>query len=132
VDIKKWLSHLPAAEEHFGEGILLYGELMPSAPGEARIAVGEVCLTLLRDDILSIEPATELENAPPHLDLIHIVVRKGAPLLDARAKDLCDTAVPGKRPFSLAIRPSVITHDPFPRFRALEHEFLQRQSLIDA
>jgi hypothetical protein len=133
MDVEKWLSHLPIAEEHIGEGILLNVEFMPSAPGEARILVGELCLTFLREDILDIEPAAELENLPPpHLHLIRIVVRKGAPLLDARAKDLCGTAAPGRRPFALSTRPSIITHDPSPRFRDLEHQFLQRQSLIDA
>jgi hypothetical protein len=31
-----------------------------------------------------------------------------------------------------SIRPSIITHEPAPRFRALEHQFLRHQSLIDA
>jgi hypothetical protein len=131
MDVEKWLSHLPIAEEHFGEGILLNGEFMPSAPGEARILIGELCLTFLREDILDIEPAAELETSPPLAHLIRIVVRKGAAFLDARAKDLCCTAGPGRRPFALSTRPSIITHDPSPRFRDLEHQFLQRQSLID-
>jgi hypothetical protein len=131
MDVEKWLSHLPIAEERIGEGILLNGEFMPSAPGEARILVGELCLTFLREDILDLELAAELENSPPRPHLIRIVVRKGAPLLDARAKDLCGTAVPGRRPFALSTRRSIITYDPSPRFRDLEHQFLQRQSLID-
>jgi hypothetical protein len=131
MDVEKWLSHLPIAEEHIGEGILLTGEFVPSAPREARILVGELCLTFLREDILDIEPAAELENAPPLPRRIHIVVRKGARLLDAREKDLCGTAVRGRRPFALSTRPSIVTDDPPPRFRDLERQFLQRQSLID-
>lgn len=131
MDVEKWLSHLPIAEEHIGEGILLNGEFMPSAPGEARILVGELCLTFHREDILDTEPAAELENSLPLRHVIRIVVRKGAPLLDARAKDLCGAALPARRPFALTTRPSIMTSDPAPCFRDLEHQFLRRESLID-
>jgi hypothetical protein len=131
MDVEKWLSQLPIAEERISEGILLNGEFMPSAPGEARILVGELCLTFLREDVLDAARAAELENSWPLPQLVRVVVRKGAPLLDARAKDLCGTALPGRRPFALSARPSIITSDPSPCFRDREHQFLQRQSLVD-
>jgi hypothetical protein len=131
MDVEEWLSRLPIAEEHTGQGILINGEFIPGAPGEVRFLVGELCLTFLREDILDIERAAESEDPPPHRLWMRIVVRKGACLLDARAKDLCVTSVPGKKPFALAARPS-ITYNPSPRFRELEHQFRQRHSLIDA
>ena len=131
MDVENWLSHLPMAEEHICEGILLNGEFIPSAPGEARVLVGELCLTFLCEDILDIERAAESEDSSLHLRMMRIVIRKGAHLLDARAKDPSVASVPGKRPFALAARPS-ITYNPSPRFRELERQFRERHSLIDA
>jgi hypothetical protein len=131
MDIEKWLSHLPIAEEHIVEGILFDVEFISSTPGEARVVVGELCLTFLREDILDIESAAEMENSPPH-GPFRIVVRKGAPLLDARANEICGKVALGRRPFALSARPSIITHAHSPRFRELEHQFLKRHILIDA
>jgi alpha-beta hydrolase superfamily lysophospholipase len=140
IDVGKWLAQLPIAEGHLTQGILLTGTFLPSEPGQVHILVGALCLMFLREDIMDVEPAGDLEGAAPaaglegvapDADRVRIAVRKGAPLLGARAKELCATATQ-RRPFALAVRPRVITHDPSPRFRELERQFLQRQSLVDA
>lgn len=131
IDIGRWLARLPIAEGHLTQGILLTGTFLPSVPGQVHILVGELCLMFLREDIVEVEPAADPPGAAPDAGRVRIVVRKGAPLLGARARDLCATATP-RRPFALAVRPRVITHDPSPRFRDLERQFLQRHALVDA
>jgi hypothetical protein len=130
MDIEKWLSCLPLAEEHFVDGIVLAGQLLPSGPDEVRILAGDLCLTFLREDVLDAVPEYAQSDSSMSQPWLRIVVRKGASLAEARAKDLCVAFAPGKRPFALAVRTS-IAYDPSPRFRELEYEFRRRHSLLD-
>jgi hypothetical protein len=134
IGVEKWLSHLPFAEEHAGDGIVLTGLLVPGDPGGLHVLVGELRLSFLNEDIVEIEPVATSESLFAHEDegMVRVLVRRGAPVEDVRPSELCNKVLPQRRPFALSVRPLVVTLGPRARFRDLEREFLLSQSLIDA
>ena len=127
IDIDTWLSQLPLAEAEVTDGLLFVGDLISSTPKEGRISVGEMRLTFSREDILDMEPLAEPKNGCQH-PTHRILVRRGARLWEA---DLRSALPPGRRPFALSVRSPDIAYNQALRFRALEHDFLQRHGLLD-
>jgi hypothetical protein len=128
-NIEEWLSQLPTAHECPSEGILLVGTLAPSAPEVACVVVGGFCFVFRRADILDIEiqDCSQVASQP---QTIRVVVRKGAPLMNAFPSDIRGESPTGRRPFALSSRQSIGVSNPCPRFRALEDHFLRKHSLL--
>ena len=133
IDVAQWVALLPLAEEPTVDGIVLSGWLAPGADGQADLFVGELRLSFQTDDFLEIEPV-ETEDVRPSGSprLAHILLRRGAPILDIRLDALCEGKPPQLKPFALAVRPSHLLLGPVSRFRDLEREFLLKHGLIDA
>ena len=133
VDVVHWLSLLPLAEEHAGEGIVLNGWIGCGENGRAEIFASGLRLSFGSQDILDIEPAgTDFVSATSPLKPVRVVVRRGATLLDVRPDTLCEDLLPQQKPFALAVRLSHQPIGPADRFRELEREFLRKHGLIDA
>ena len=132
LDIEKWLSHIPLAEEVVGEGIVLSGWLVPSKPEELCILIGELYLVFHRIDIVGMELVTSIEDPgelKPAIE-VRIVIRRGSPILDIRLGQLREVLSPQQRPFAFSVRPLSITLKPASRFRNLERQFLEDAGLI--
>jgi hypothetical protein len=127
IDVQRWLTQVPNADEQFPDGIALEGWLIAAEDGEARVLTGGLCLSLSRADIVGIEEVAEEDFAAAKTSAIHVraVVRRGAPLLDASPAELFDGSIPSRAPFALATRPPVIRTGAMPRFRALERHYLE-------
>jgi hypothetical protein len=127
IDIEKWISHLPIAEEEelAAEGILLGGRLISGKTGEICVQSGPLILTFSQDDIL------QMEKSPVEEDQSIIVIRREAPLLESRPSELCDLTTSKRRPFALAVRSRDIIAGPGRRFRNLERQFLANEGLLE-
>jgi hypothetical protein len=132
IDVARWVALLPLAEEPTVEGIVLSGWLAPGEDGQADLFVGGLRLSFQIDDLLEIEPEAEDVRPPGSPRLVHILLRRGAPILDIRLDALCQEQPPQLKPFALAVRPSHLLLGPVSRFRDLEREFLLKHGLIDA
>jgi hypothetical protein len=110
MDTETLLSGLPIAEEDTPSDIVLCGWLAPSAPGQFRILVGDLCLCLAEADLLEIEPNALAEFAirPVSAIGVRIVIRRGAPLLDICMSKIYEGLFPGRKPFALSVRPLTI------------------------
>ena len=132
VDIVQWLSGLPGADEHAGDGLVLDGWLGRSEDGRAEIFVRGLRLSFRVRDILEIEfVETEDASAPSSRRPVRLLVRRGAAVLDMRPDELCEALPPKTKPFALAVRPSHRAVGPANRFRELERAFLLKHGLID-
>lgn len=104
------LSHLPVAEEVAANGIVLNGWLVPGAPGEVSILIGDYCLSFAQEDLLAVKPNTlgEQSGCSPSIVRASVAVRRGAPLLDVTWARSYDDLFSGCKPFALAVRPLTI------------------------
>ena len=132
IDVAQWIALLPLAEERTVDGIVLSGWLTPGENGQADLFVGGLRLSFQTDDFLEIEPV-ETEDLRPSGSprLAHVLLRRGAPILDIRLDALCKAQPSQLKPFALAVRPSHLLLGPASRFRDLEREFLLKHGLID-
>jgi hypothetical protein len=110
IDVGKLLSSLQVAEEDTATGIVLCGWLAPSAPGQLRILVDDLCLCFDQADLLEIEPNPMAESAkrPSSAVGIQVVIRRGARLLDICLSKVYEGLFAGRKPFALAVRPLTI------------------------
>jgi hypothetical protein len=132
VDIVQWVSRLPCADEHAGDGFVLDGWLGRGEDGRAEIFVRGLRLSFRLRDILEIESIeTEDGSAPSSRRPARLLVRRGAAVLDIRLDELCEALPPKRKPFALAVRPSHRGVGPANRFRELERAFLLKHGLID-
>jgi hypothetical protein len=130
LDLAKLLSSLPVAEEDTATGIVLGGWLAPSAPGQFRILVGELCLCFAEADLLEIELNAMAESSvrPASVVGVVVVIRRGAPLLDICLSKVYEGSFPGRKPFALAVRPFTIrtNFNAESRFSRLDRQILDR------
>jgi hypothetical protein len=139
ISVEKWLCCLPFAEEQAWDGIVVTGRLTAGEVGYVHCLVGELRLSFLPEDITAIEPLVAPDLLLPEeskglgsVATVRILIRRRAPVQDIRPSELCERALPERRPFALSVRPRVITLGPRTRFRDLEREFLSSQLLVDA
>jgi hypothetical protein len=84
---------------------------------DTRIVVGLLCLAFSSADVIAVH---ELEGGR-----VRLIVRRGAPLLDAIPWECVAGEIPqGRKPFALSSRPLTIRSLPFSRFRELEARYL--------
>jgi len=126
IDIEKWISLLPIAEELTTEGILLSGQIINGKAGEICVLSGTLKLTFSQDDIL------KMENSLIEGQSI-IVIRRKAPLLELESipSELCDVLSSKRRPFALTVRSRNILVGPSQRYRNLERQFLVNEGLLE-
>lgn len=126
IDIEKWISRLPLAEELAAEGILLSGQIINGGAGKICVLSGALRLTFSQDDVLKMENSlVEGQSA--------IVIRRKAPLLELESmpSELCDVLSSKRRPFALAVRSRNILVGPSQKYRNLERQFLVNEGLLE-
>jgi hypothetical protein len=125
IDIEKWISLLPVAEEQAAEGSILFsGMLLPGKADEICILSGALRLSFSQDDILKIESS-------PVEGYSIVAIRQRAPVLESMPSELCDlSSLSKRRPFALSVRSRKIISGPSHKFRALERQFLADEALL--
>ena len=100
--------------------------LMRSDCGSVRIAVGEICLVIARDDVIEVAEVQLPDGVDPLLGVpVDLKIRKPCKILDISSGLIySEILLRGERPFALASRPGQTIQPVKQTYRALEKEFL--------
>jgi hypothetical protein len=130
-DRKRWIAHLPVADEETVVDLVVVGWLLPGPAERAQIVAGDLCLTFATIDVLDLEPLGEpLEKSDGGARRVRLVVRRGAALLDVCPRECVVGRLPlGRQPFALSSRPLNMDIPSRTRFPELEEDFLTRAGL---
>jgi hypothetical protein len=125
-----WLDQLPIIDDRDGhDRIVLDGFLLGGPPGRVRLVAGEFCFEFNAADLLSLEERELPDGIREGFAIpVRAGLRQSATLLDLYPSHAYRTLLyAGRRPFALAVRPTVDEVRGYEAYRALEREFLNRQ-----
>jgi hypothetical protein len=130
-DRKRWIAHLPDADEETAVDLVVVGWLLPGPAERAQIVAGDLCLTFATIDVLDMELFGDpLEKSDGGARRVRLVVRRGAALWDVCPRECVDGRLPsGRQPFALSSRPLNMEVPSRTRFAELEKEFLIRAGM---
>jgi hypothetical protein len=128
VDVARWLADLPRADEEITPQLVFEGWLIQGTAPFIRIISGGLCLKFATGDVIGIEVLDTASEERARR--ARVIVRRGAPLLDACPGERMLGHLPaGRRPFALSSRPLFPGTISRTRFRELEEDFIRRNRL---
>lgn len=129
MDLRTWLEQIPRTEAGaVADDLSLAGLLLPETDGELRIVASGFCFAFDKEDVMDVEA---LEPPPGSLPLaaapVRIWLRQGVRLKGLTSSAHYAAALWRSRtPFAISARRRVVSLPEYPRYRAMEREFLRQ------
>jgi hypothetical protein len=129
MDLCTWLEHIPREEsEAIANDLNLAGLLLPEMQGEVRVVAGPFCFAFDKEDVLKVEAIESPQGSlPVGAAPVRIWLREGVRLKRLTSSEHYVAAMWRSRtPFAISARRKVVPLPEYPRYRAMEREFLRQ------